>query len=136
MIILLLAGCSAEVVAEEYHLSEQGLGPAWKAEAVGRLLRHPVFKGSDSNGISRMVGAREEVMRAVVMMVERQWGGVEGFLRGVIGVDEDTIGTYISGVDPVCLMENRGRTPDFGSREHLHSSRSILLLRRNAMFRQ
>lgn len=91
MIILLLAGCSAEVVAEEYHLSEQGLGPAWKAEAVGRLLRHPVFKGSDSNGISRMVGAREEVMRAVVMMVERQWGGVEGFLRGVIGVDEDTI---------------------------------------------
>lgn len=91
MIILLLAGCSAEVVAEEYHLSEQGLGPAWKAEAVGRLLGHPVFEGSDSRDILRMVGAREEVMKAVVIMVEREWGGVEGFLHGVIGVDEDTI---------------------------------------------
>ena len=91
MILLLLAGCSAEVVAEEYHLSEQGLGPAWKAEAVGRLLRHPVFNGSNSHGVLRMVGAREEVMRAVVLMVERQWGGVEGFLRVMIGVEEDTI---------------------------------------------
>lgn len=90
MIILLMAGCSAELVAEEYHLSEQGLGPAWKADAVSRLLRHPVFKGSDSHDILRMVGAREEVMRAVVMMVERQWGGVEGVLRD-LGVDEDII---------------------------------------------
>lgn len=91
MILLLLAGCSAEVVAEEYHLSEQGLGPAWKAETVCRLLSHPVFKGSDGNDVVRMVGAREEIMRAVVMMVERTWGNVEGFLRGVIGVDEGTI---------------------------------------------
>lgn len=91
MIILLLAGCSAEVVAEEYHLSEPGLGPAWKVEAVGRLRRHPVFKGSDSHDILRMVGAREDVMRAVVMMVEKLWGSVEGFLRKVIGVDEGTI---------------------------------------------
>ena len=91
MIILLLAGCSAETVAEEYHLSEQGLGPSWKGEAVGRLSRHPAFKGSDSDGILRMVGARDEVMRAVAMMVERLWGGIEGFLRREIGVDEDTI---------------------------------------------
>ena len=91
MIILLLAGCSAEVVAEEYHLSEQGLGPAWRAEAVGRLSKHPVFEGSDSNGILRMVDAREEVMRAVVTMVERTWGNVEGFLRKVIGIEEDII---------------------------------------------
>lgn len=91
MIILLLAGCSAEVVAEEYHLSEQGLGPVWKAEAVSRLLRHPVFKGSDSHGVLRMVGAREEIMRAVVLTVERQWGSVEGFLRRVVGIEEDTM---------------------------------------------
>lgn len=92
MIILLLAGCSAETVAEEYHLSEQGLGPCWKGEAVCRLLRHPVFRGSDGyGGILRMVGAREDVMRAVVMMMERVWGGVEGYLRGVIGVDEGTM---------------------------------------------
>lgn len=96
MILLLLAGCSAEVVAEEYHLSEQGLGAAWKTEAAGRLLRNPVFKGSDSHDILRMVGAREDVMRAVIIMMERQWGSVEGYLRGMIGVNEYTIGTHIS----------------------------------------
>ena len=91
MVILLLAGCSAETVAEEYHLSEQGLGPFWKAEAVGRLLGHAAFEGSDGNGIIRMVSAREDVMRAVVMMVERVWDDVEGFLRREIGVEEGTI---------------------------------------------
>lgn len=92
MIILLLAGCSAETVTEEYHLSEQGLGPSWKGEAISRLLRHPAFRGSEGyGGILRMVGAREDVMRAVVMMMERLWGGVEGYLRGVIGVDEGTM---------------------------------------------
>ena len=89
MIILLLAGCSAETVAEEYHLSEQGLGSSWKDEAVSRLLRHAAFKECDSHdGILRMVSARDDVMRAVIRMMERLWGGVEGFLRGVIGVDE------------------------------------------------
>ena len=91
MIILLLAGCSAETVAEEYHLSEQGLGPSWKGEAVSRLLRHPSFKGYDSyDGILRMVSAREDVMRAVVTMMERLWVSVEGFLGEVVGMDEGT----------------------------------------------
>ena len=92
MIILLLAGCSAEIVAEEYHLSEQGLGPFWKEEAVSRLLRHPsMIESGSHDGILRMVSAREDVMRAVVMMVERLWGGVEGFLRQVLEVDEGTM---------------------------------------------
>ena len=114
MIILLLAGCSAEVVAEEYHLSEQGLGPAWKTEAVSRLLRHPVLEGSDSRDIFRMVGAREEVMRAVVTMVKRQWGGVEGFLRTVIGVDDVTIERakdVLRDVDGSWLLVSRPPTP-------------------------
>ena len=92
MIILLLAGCSTETVAEEYHLSEQGLGSSWKGEAVSRLLRHPSFEGYDSHdGILRMVSAREDVMRAAVTMMERLWVSVEGFLGGVVGVDEDTM---------------------------------------------
>ena len=89
MILLLLAGCSAETVAVEYHLSEQGLGQSWKGEAVSRLLRHPSFKGCQSHeGILRMVSAREDVMRAVITMMEKLWVSVEGFLGGVVGVDE------------------------------------------------
>ena len=114
MIIQLLAGCSAETVAEEYHLSEQGLGSCWKAEAVVRLLRHPALEGSDSHGVLRMLGAREEVMRAVVRMVDRLWGGVEGFLSEMVGVDQDVIGRArenLREVDGSWLLVSRPSTP-------------------------
>jgi len=55
MVLLLLAGCSTETVATEYHLTEEGLGDSWKAEAVARLLKHPTFRDGDIRGVERMV---------------------------------------------------------------------------------
>ncbi len=55
MLLLLLAGCSTETVAEEYHLTEEGLGETWKAETVGRLLKHPTFRHGDIGDVERMV---------------------------------------------------------------------------------
>lgn len=55
MVLLLLAGCSTETVAREYHLTEEGLGDGWKAEAVGRLLKHPSFRDGHIHGVERMV---------------------------------------------------------------------------------
>lgn len=55
MVLLLLAGCPTETVAREYHLTEEGLGHCWKAEAVGRLLKHPTFRHGDVRGVERMV---------------------------------------------------------------------------------
>ena len=86
MILLLLAGCSPDAVAREYSLTELGLGDAWRAEAVGRLSKHPAFQGKDQSGIERMVGARESVMLAVIRNLEQDYGGVEGYLA-TIGVD-------------------------------------------------
>ncbi|KAK4692166.1 hypothetical protein P7C71_g4985, partial [Lecanoromycetidae sp. Uapishka_2] len=91
MIFLLLAGCSTEAIAREYHLTEEGLGISWKAEAVGRLLNHPTFRNGDVQDVERMVGAREEVMTAVIEMVEREWGDVEDYLLKVVGITETMV---------------------------------------------
>ena len=91
MLLLLLAGCSTETISKEYHLTEEGLGSAWKAEAVARLLKHPAFQNGDIEGVKRMVGAREEVMTAVVEMVQQEWGGVEWYLQHVVGIKANTI---------------------------------------------
>ena len=83
MILLLLAGCSPETVAREYSLTEMGLGDAWRAETVARLAKHPAFQGKDQSGIERMVGAREDVMLAVIEGLNKDYGGIEGYLAAI-----------------------------------------------------
>ena len=87
MVLLLLAGCSPATVAKEYSLTEMGLGADWKADAVSRLSRLEVFKGANPKGIERMVGAREDVMIAVINNLQKDFGGVEGYLDA-IGVSD------------------------------------------------
>ena len=90
MILLLLAGCTPEDVAKDYALTEQGLGPAWRADAVHRLSQQAVFKGQAITGIQRMVGAREEVMLAVIKNLKSEWGSVEGYLSS-LGLDRQKV---------------------------------------------
>lgn len=91
MILLLLAGCSKDLIAKEYQLTEVGLGPEWKAKTVKRLQENPIFHGENVEGIERMVGARHEVMEAVVDMVDTEFGGVEEFLTGPMGINKKTL---------------------------------------------
>lgn len=88
MVLLLLAGCSSTTIAKEYALSEPGLGPEWKANAVNRLIHNPIFEGQDITGVERMVGARPAVMEAVVAMVHSEWGGIQSFLTEKIGIEK------------------------------------------------
>ena len=90
MVLLLLAGCSAETVAREYSLTETGLGEAWRAEAVNRLSMYPAFRGKDRSSIERMASARGEVMLAVVRNLKEEYGGVERYLAA-IDVDENEV---------------------------------------------
>ena len=83
MVILLLAGCSADTVATEYALTDAGLGDAWRAETVKRLSEHPAFEGEDPSGIERMVSARKEVMLAVIQNLNREYGGIEQYLAAI-----------------------------------------------------
>ncbi|KAL6718814.1 hypothetical protein ACLMJK_003048 [Lecanora helva] len=91
MVLMLLAGCSAKDVAREYHLSEEGLGTQWKAEVIERLTNTPPFIGKDALTVQRAVGARVDVMKDVVTMVKRDWGGIEGFLRQELHIPEEVI---------------------------------------------
>ena len=91
MVLLLLAGCSKDEIAKEYHLTEAGLGPAWREDAVQRLQGHPVFQNREVEAIERMVGARQEVMKAVIRMVETEFGGVEKLLTTNLGIDHGTL---------------------------------------------
>ena len=90
MVLLLLAGCSAETIAKEYALTEMGLGDAWRAEAAGRLSLYPAFQGKDRSSIERMTSAREDVMLAVVRNLKNEYGDVEKYLDA-IGVDESHV---------------------------------------------
>lgn len=87
MVLLLLAGCSAETIAKEYTLTQMGLGDAWRAEAAGRLSLYPAFQGKDRSSIERMTSAREDVMLAVVRNLKQEHGDVEKYLDA-IGVDD------------------------------------------------
>ena len=88
MILLLLAGCSPDTIAREYALTDMGLGDAWRAETAARLIKHPAFQGKDQPGVERMIGARKEVMLAVIQNLNRDYGGVEGYLKHVQVTDD------------------------------------------------
>lgn len=90
-LVLMLVGVGDEEVAEEYALSEQGLGPI-REEIVEGLMGMEALEG-DREGVERMVGCRRESMIAVIEMVRRVYGGVEGYLRERFGLgDEDLRG--------------------------------------------
>lgn len=57
-LVLLLVGVADEDVAEEYALTEIGLGE-WREEVLGRLVEESKERlGGDGEGLRRMVGAR------------------------------------------------------------------------------
>lgn len=91
MALLLLAGCSAQDIAKDYHLSEEGLGVDWMEEAIERMNQMPPFIGKDRRVVERVVGARTEVMLSVVAMVEEELGGIEKFLREKLKIADRAI---------------------------------------------
>ena len=105
MVLLMLAGCSPDTIAREYALTDMGLGEAWRAETAGRLINHPAFQGKDQAGVERMIGAREEVMLAVIENMKRKYGSVEGYLgNGIVPDDQvqrvrDVLQAAYDGID-------------------------------------
>lgn len=87
--LLLLLQVPVQHVVHEYTLSEQGLATTRHLN-IERLLKKGAFKEYGDvearRKCERMVGARAESMEALVMEVERRWGGVEGYFRDVVGL--------------------------------------------------
>ncbi|KAI9653166.1 MAG: hypothetical protein M1821_007706 [Bathelium mastoideum] len=78
-LLLSLLGCSDEVVAREYALTEQGLAEK-RPFLVERLLQTDALKGN-VRGVENMTGARAENMIATLAMIRQDFGGVEHYLR-------------------------------------------------------
>jgi len=82
-----------QYIAEEYALSEIGLRPT-RDKVVARLMKSPVFAGAGGGGkarAERMVGARPESMLAMLEMVNRKWGGAEGYVKGACGLTDEEV---------------------------------------------
>jgi len=91
MVLMLLAGCTAKDVAKEFHLSEEGLGQKWQTDVMNRLMKTPPFIGKDLVTVQRAIGARKEVMMDLVDLLEKEWGGIELFLRCEMQIEEEVI---------------------------------------------
>jgi hypothetical protein len=107
-VLFAFLGVAREDIAVEYNLTEAGLAHV-KEEVVGRLMRSPGFKKytleemegreMDAKEMAallergrqaalRMIGARRESMLGALDMVDREWGGAEGYLRRVVGLGD------------------------------------------------
>lgn len=52
-------------------------------------MRSGAFEGEEGRqAAERMTSARAESMRATLAMVDEKWGGVEGYVKEMCGVDD------------------------------------------------
>ncbi|KAF2732874.1 putative tyrosine-protein phosphatase, partial [Polyplosphaeria fusca] len=93
-VLLMLLRVPHDEVCREYALSEVGLAPTRHVN-VERLLGKGAFGeyGAEEarRRCERMVGAREESMRALIEEVERRWGGPEGYFLQDVGLSEEEV---------------------------------------------
>jgi protein-tyrosine phosphatase len=91
MVIALLlanAGVPAPVIAADYALSEQYLGPDIVAEMRERILA----AGGDWDRYAPLMGSPSAVMLQILTVIEERHGSVPHYLRS-IGVSEATLAT-------------------------------------------
>ncbi|MCJ1379208.1 hypothetical protein MMC17_002308 [Xylographa soralifera] len=97
MLLLGLVGVPDEEIAAEYALTEQGL-EAWKPEARKRMKARglPVegIEGMMSSWVGKLLmEGRAHYMLATLEMVRQQYGGVEGYVRDVLGFGDEDVET-------------------------------------------
>jgi len=98
-------------VAEEYALSDVGMGPM-KEHFVQRLLSSGSFDGSSDPqaAAERMITARKENMLATLEMVRKRWGGMEGYVKEVAGVNDEVVAKLRTN----CLVSVEGQSDVVG----------------------
>lgn len=100
--ILSFCGVEDEIVAEEYHMTEQGLGE-WMDTLVKAVLK---YNKGDEASARRMAGARKESMLGALKMMRADYGGPEGYFKSRCGLSEEEIAklkeTLIVDEKPVC----------------------------------
>lgn len=90
MLILLLAGCDHQTIAEEYALNNLDSKQDWGAKATKRLLTQPGLS-NNVDAVANVVQAREEYMLATISLFLKEFGSVEQYLTASVGLDEEML---------------------------------------------
>lgn len=88
-LLFLLAGVDKKAIADEYSLTDLGLEHL-KPLFTERLLKNPALEGN-VDGVKNMVSSRRENMEATIEMIEKEVGGVKGYMKGYCGLSEEEI---------------------------------------------
>jgi protein tyrosine/serine phosphatase len=86
-LLLTLCGVSDEIVAEEYSLTEQGLGE-WLEYLVQAVKTRT---GVSDDAARKMAGSRKENMAGALKMMHAEFGGPEGYFTNMCGLKEEEV---------------------------------------------
>ncbi|KAF9886670.1 hypothetical protein FE257_011184 [Aspergillus nanangensis] len=90
MLILLLAGCDDDTIADEYALNDMDSNRSWGVRATERLLSQPGLRGNVA-AVENVVRAQKEYMLATLRRFRQEYGGVEKYLERMVQLDGRTI---------------------------------------------
>ncbi|CAM1501578.1 Fc.00g035620.m01.CDS01 [Cosmosporella sp. VM-42] len=88
-VILSLCGVDDNAIAQEYQLTEIGLGDFRKA-IIDSLMRNPALE-QNPEGANRMLSARPENLLAALVMLRQEYGSVEKYVLNHCGLSPDDV---------------------------------------------
>jgi hypothetical protein len=88
-LVLLLCGVPDDVIAHKYLLTDLGLGYCHDG-FVGNLTRLGPLKDNRA-AAECIVSSRPEAILGTLVLIRREYGGVEEFIRGRCGLSDDEI---------------------------------------------
>jgi protein tyrosine/serine phosphatase len=91
MLIMLLAGCEDDSIAEEYALNDLDSERTWGIQATSRLLAQPGLRGN-VDAVENVVRAQKSYMLATLQKFKQEFGSVEAYLESVLKLDDSTVG--------------------------------------------
>ncbi|CRG87644.1 hypothetical protein PISL3812_04664 [Talaromyces islandicus] len=90
-LLLLVAGVKEyDVVGDEYALTETAFDPKIRAALAGKALKE-MGPNADEAGVKRMFSARKENMVATLELIEKKYGGAEGYLKTALGFGDTDV---------------------------------------------
>ncbi|KAI0375894.1 hypothetical protein BV20DRAFT_932406 [Pilatotrama ljubarskyi] len=90
-ILLKLVGVDDETIARDYALTRVGREPA-REMIMKRLSKVPYF-ATNTEAALNMFSSRAETMLAFLQMLEERYGGVEEYVKKVVGLTDEDIAT-------------------------------------------
>jgi len=95
-LLLKLADVDDQTIAEDYALTRIGREPA-REKVMARLRKEPLF-ASNNEAALNMFSCRPDTMLAFLSLLEEKYGGVEGYLKGVVQLTGEDISTIRSNI--------------------------------------